>query len=215
MKKYIIMLLALSMLLLCACDGSVARPETFDTPQSVVNFLMEGNDAYVKSDKNGGNISAEIRKDTAENGQRPYTVVVTCSDSRVPPEHIFSAGIGDLFVIRTAGNVIGDYELGSVEYGAEHLHAKLVVVLGHTQCGAVDAALSGGAHGYIKTITDEISSCVPNGCDPREAEILNVQNSIGNIMQSHIMQELAEAGDVEVRGAIYDIESGKVEFLAR
>ena len=71
-------------------------------------------------------------------------MIVTCSDSRVPAEHIFSAGIGELFVIRTAGNVIGTYELGSVEYGAEHLHAPIVVVLGHTGCGAISAALSFG-----------------------------------------------------------------------
>ena len=110
------------------------------------------------------------REDTSENGQHPYAVIVTCSDSRVPAEHIFNAGIVELFFIRTAGNVIGDYALGSVEYGAEYLGTKLIVVLGHTNCGAVDAALHGGAHGAIATITDEISACLPVDCDPRAAE---------------------------------------------
>ena len=157
-------------------------------------------------------LSESKRKDTTENGQHPYAVVVTCSDSRVPAEHIFNAGIGELFVIRTAGNVIGDHALGSVEYGVEHLGAKLVVVLGHTHCGAVDAALNGGAHGHIATITDEISACLPAKCDPREAEKLNVENSISRIMASEIISEFIENGTARVVGAIYDIESGTVNF---
>ena len=162
---------------------------------------------------NPGDISAAIRADTAENGQHPYAVIVTCSDSRVPAEHIFSAGIGELFVIRTAGNVIGTYELGSVEYGAEHLHAPIVVVLGHTGCGAVDAALNGGAHGNIAAITDEIAAHLPEGCDARAAEIANVENSIARIRESEIMAELEGSGAVVIVGAIYDIASGEVRFL--
>ncbi len=213
MKKLLVLILVLSLVSLFACGQEAEVPQSFADAAAVESFLLEGNDTYVDSDANTGDVSADLRQDTAENGQHPYAVIVTCSDSRVPAEHIFDAGIGELFVIRTAGNVIGDYELGSVEYGAEHLHAKLVVVLGHTQCGAVDAALSGGAHGYIETITDEISSVVPEGCDPREAEILNVENSIARIMESEMMQELTESGAVVVKGAIYDISSGEVRFL--
>ncbi len=211
MKKLLLVSLA-SLFLLASCQKTEAPP-SFDSPEAVADYLIKGNKAYMEGDSNSGDTSAAKRSDTAENGQSPYAVVVTCSDSRAPAEHIFNAGIGELFVIRTAGNVIGDYELGSVEYGAEHLHTKLVVVLGHTQCGAVDAALSGGAHGYIQTITDEINACVPTGTDPREAEVLNVKNSIARIMESEIMQELVETGAVEVRGAIYDISTGEVEFL--
>lgn len=93
------------------------------------------------------------------------------------------------------------------------MNAKLVVVLGHTGCGAVQATLEGGAHGNIKTITDEISSCLQDDCSAQEAEILNVQNSISRIQDSSIMQELMESGKVEVAGAIYDISSGHVTFL--
>ncbi len=213
MKKIIISALIMSLLCLYSCGSKTVVPESFETPQSVIDYMIEGNNKYVNNGKNTGDISENVRKDTANNGQSPYAVVITCSDSRVPPEHVFNAGIGELFVIRTAGNVIGDYELGSVEYGAEHLHTKLVLVLGHTNCGAVDAALSGGAHGYIEKITDEISSCLPEGCDAREAEILNVKNSIAEIMKSEIMQEMTESGAVEIRGAVYNIESGEVEFL--
>ena len=216
MKKIIIFMLAFALcfaLFGCAQNKDYKTlPESFEDAESVLNYLLEQNEIYVKSGANSGNISAEKREDTFSNGQHPYAVVITCSDSRVPAEHIFNAGIGELFVIRTAGNVIGDFELGSVEYGAEHLGTKLVVVLGHTNCGAVDAAINGGAHGNIEKITDEISSCIPENCDPREAEILNVENSIDRILESEIMQELCEEGTAVV-GAIYNIETGKVEFI--
>ena len=217
MKRSIVLLLALLLAagtVGCAnADQTKKVPSSFADGQSVQTYLEEQNKVYVQTGENSGDLSKSKREDTAENGQSPYAVIVTCSDSRVPAEHIFNAGIGELFVIRTAGNVIGDHALGSVEYGVEHLGAKLVVVLGHTNCGAVDAALNGGAHGYIATITDEISACLPGECDPREAERLNVENSISRIMSSDIMQELTEEGATDVVGAIYDIESGAVEFF--
>lgn len=183
------------------------------TPDEAKALLIEGNDAFVANDVRSVNTSQAVRTDTTENGQHPYAVVITCSDSRVPAEHVFNAGIGELFVIRTAGNVIGDFELGSVEYGAEHLGCPLVVVLGHTNCGAVDAALNGGAHGNIELITDEILANLDGETDPRAAEIANANHSIEVIESSEIMAELIDEGAVEVVGAIYDIESGKVTFL--
>ena len=205
MKKTIVVLLAALMLLsgfACAL-----------TADEALTRLIEGNEAYLNAAANPGDISAAVRADTAENGQHPYAVIITCSDSRVPAEHIFSAGIGELFVIRTAGNVIGEFELGSVEYGAEHLLAPVVLVLGHTNCGAVDAAISGGAHGSIKAITDEIAACIPEAADARAAEIANVENSIARIRESEIMAELEASGAVSIIGAIYDIASGEVRFL--
>ena len=186
---------------------------TLNTADDVKAALISGNEQYATSGINEGDISKERREDTATNGQHPYAVVITCSDSRVPVEHVFNAGIGDLFVIRTAGNVIGEYELGSVEYGVDHLGTKLVVVLGHTNCGAVAATLEGGGHGAVKAITDEIASCLPEECTATEAEILNVENSIAAINSSEVMQELTADGSVKVVGAIYDISTGKVEFL--
>ena len=217
MKKWIsILLLCLIAAGLsgCACaDKTKELPANFADAESILDYLQQQNEIYAQEGKNCGDLSKEKRVDTAENGQHPYAVIVTCSDSRVPAEHIFNAGIGELFVIRTAGNVIGDHALGSVEYGVEHLDAKLVIVLGHTNCGAVDAALNGGAHGAIATITDEIGACLPDGCDPREAEKLNVENSISRIMNSEIIAELAHDGEVRIVGAIYNIESGVVEFF--
>lgn len=211
MKK-IIALLLLAALMLCSCGRAARSPEGLDSAEKVKAYLLAGNEAYI-SGRSNVNISAEIRKDTAENGQFPYAVIVTCSDSRVPAEHIFSAGVGELFVVRTAGNVVGEFELGSVEYGAEHLGAKLVVVLGHTGCGAVDAAMNGGAHGNIEKITEEIAACLTDGCTAREAEVLNVKNSIKKIESTEIMAELIEVGKVHVAGAVYNIETGRVEFI--
>ena len=217
MKKWVSMLLVCLIAVgLSGCAGANKTkefPGEFSDAQSALTYLEHQNEIYVQTGKNSGDLSKDKRMDTAENGQHPYAVIVTCSDSRVPPEHIFNAGLGELFVIRTAGNVIGDHALGSVEYGVEHLGAKLVVVLGHTHCGAVDAALNGGAHGAIATITDDISACLPAQCDPREAEKLNVENSISCIMDSEIVAELIREGEALVMGAIYDIESGSVAFF--
>ena len=217
MKKCLSLLLALLLVFVtCGCAKNVEKkevPNEFADAQSVLAYLKQQNELYVQTGKNTGDLSKSKREDTTENGQHPYAVIVTCSDSRVPAEHIFNAGIGELFVIRTAGNVIGDHALGSVEYGMEHLGAKLIVVLGHTNCGAVDAALNGGAHGAIATITDEISACLPAQCDPREAEKQNVENSISRIMASEIITEITQTGTSRVVGAIYDIETGTVEFF--
>ena len=139
MKKILSMILVLMLPLSCALA------EQFVDAQAVLDFMLAENAVYAAAASNDGDVSRELRRQTAEDGQSPYAVVLACSDSRVPPEHIFNAGIGELFVIRTAGNVVGEYELGSIEYGAEHLHAQLVLVLGHSGCGAVEAALNGGA----------------------------------------------------------------------
>ena len=104
---------------------------TMLTATEAIEKLKKGNDIYVSNDQSYTDISHARRNDVLENGQHPYAVIVSCSDSRVIPEEIFSAGIGDLFVIRVAGNVIDDHQLGSIEYATEHLGCKLVLVLGH------------------------------------------------------------------------------------
>lgn len=170
--------------------------------------LRQGNEKYMSASVNPGDVSPAIRKDTCENGQFPYAVVITCSDSRVIPESIFSAGIGELFTIRVAGNVVNDFQLGSVEYSVDHLGSNLVVVLGHTNCGAVGAAMSGHADGFIKALTDEIKAAIGDETDGYKASCLNVENSIRKIKSS-----LHMADGVKVVGAIYHIEDGRVEFM--
>ena len=148
-------------------------------------------------------------------GQHPYAIVVTCSDSRVIPESIFSAGIGDLFVIRLAGNVIDDHQLGSIEYAAGHLGCRLIVVLGHTHCGAVDAAMNSDPEGYIKSITDEIKRAIGDEKDERKACEKNVWQSIQMIEHSLEIHHIEDEIGLRVVGAMYDIETGKVEFMQR
>lgn len=173
--------------------------------------LKTGNERYLETEANPGDISPKIRQYTCENGQSPYAIVVTCSDSRVIPEGIFSAGIGELFVIRVAGNVMDRHQIGSVEYAADHLGTKLVVVLGHSNCGAVGAALHHDPSGYVKYITDEIRKAIGDEKDEAKACCLNVQRSVSVIKES--LGEMVERGDLTVCGAVYDIASGKVAFL--
>lgn len=171
--------------------------------------LKSGNEKYLTSKTGTGDISPEKRLDTYQNGQHPYAIIVGCSDSREIPESIFSAGIGDLFVIRVAGNVIDKHQLGSIEYAAEHLGCKLVVVLGHTHCGAVGAAISDNPGGFVKSITDEIKRAVGSEKDAIKASCLNVNQSVAVIKDS--VKQLVENG-LEVVGAMYHIDSGKVDF---
>ena len=174
---------------------------------SALERLREGNKIYINSEIGVGDISPEKRLDTFKNGQKPWAVIVSCSDSRVIPEAIFSAGIGDLFVIRVAGNVVDNIQLGSVEYAVEHLGCKLVVVLGHTCCGAVSAAL-GDNCGYVKNITDEIKRAIGAESDTVKASILNVKQSVNKIKEI-----LPKMDNVLVTGALYHTDSGIVDFF--
>lgn len=181
------------------------------TAQEAMEKLKQGNARYLEAATNSGDVSPQIRKQTCEEGQSPYAIIVTCSDSRVIPESIFTAGIGELFVIRVAGNVMDKHQIGSVEYAADHLGSPLVVVLGHEHCGAVDAAINHEPDGYIKYITDEIRKAIGNEKDASCACRLNVKRSVSVIKDSLHIKD----GDdgLQVCGAVYHIDSGKVEFL--
>lgn len=150
-------------------------------------------------------------KDTADNGQQPFAIVVCCSDSRVIPEQIFGAEIGDIFVIRVAGNVLDRHQLGSIEYAAGHLDCNHIIVLGHTGCGAVTAALSGGGDGFIQYITDDILEAVGSERDPYKACCLNVEHAVDRLIKE--FDEHPEIGGAVIEGAVYDIRSGEVQWL--
>lgn len=197
-----------------------SHPQTNSSIQSLIS-LLSGNGRYL-SDSISPPISAALRNDLAVNGQHPYAIVITCSDSRVPAELIFDAGLGEIFVIRTAGNVVSDFEIGSVEYGAEHLGSPLVLVLGHSNCGAVTAATEGGeAGGRIQAIVNEISPAVEQAraSGATEANLLNkaieynVLNSIARLNQSEILQELQAEGRLAIIGGVYDINTGNITIL--
>ena len=160
-------------------------------------YIAHGNDA--------------LRRETAEHGQHPYAVVICCSDSRVIPEQIFHADVGDLFVIRVAGNVLDRHQIGSVEYAVSHLGCKLVLMLGHTGCGAVGAALHGEADGHISFITKDIQKAIGMERDPDEACRLNVAHGVRTLQKAFLSEP--DPAEIEIKGAIYDIRTGAVEWL--
>lgn len=176
------------------------------TAEEAKKLLIEGNQRYVASKTASLDASEKVLKASRES-QKPYAVIISCSDSRVIPEAIFSAGIGDLFVIRVAGGVINTFQLGSIEYAAEHLGTALVVVLGHDNCGAVSAALHHHNEGYVKHITDEILKAVGDEKDEAKACRLNVKHSC------RVIEDGLKGYGLTVVGAVYHLESGMVEFI--
>jgi len=186
--------------------------------------LIEGNERFVANHPIHPDQTLEKLREL-EKGQHPFAVVISCSDSRVPPELIFDQGFGDLFIIRNAGNIIADYEIGSVEYAVEHLHTKLVIVLGHLNCGAIGAYLEhqhDSIPNHIQSIVDYIKN------EPEELEIdknnLNLydESIIANVLHGvHILQqsepvlkEFIKKKELIIVGAVYDIHSGKVNIIS-
>ncbi len=167
--------------------------------------LISGNHHFIQ------NGNAELRLQTADYGQHPYAIVIACSDSRVIPEEIFSAGIGDLFVIRVAGNVLDNHQLGSIEYAAAHLGCELVILLDHTGCGAVSATLSGHHDGFITYIVEDILEAIGEETDPAAACRLNVLHGVNRIRNE--FADHPEIQNVVIAGAVYDIRNGEVEWL--
>lgn len=157
---------------------------------------------------NSGDMSP-TKRDSLYEAQYPYAVIVSCSDSRVVPEDIFSVGLGELFVIRVAGNVVDDHALGSVEYATAHLGSNLVVVIGHEHCGAVGAALSGHTHGYITSITDSIKEGIGDEHDARQASIANARH-VAQVIRERLGFD--DGGSIKVVSAYYELH-GKVEFF--
>ena len=176
--------------------------------EQALELLKKGNRLFLDTGLDNGNYSKDRMVETAENGQHPYAVIISCSDSRVIPEAIFSAGIGDLFVIRTAGNTIDEASLGSIEYAVEHLGCNLVVVMGHTNCGAVKSALHGHTGFKVQSILDKINYAAGDETDPMKVTELNAIQSVNIISEDLKMDE-----GVDVIAAIYDIHDGSVRFL--
>lgn len=183
-----------------------------------IERLLAGNARFVSGHAHGEGRDAARRTEVA-NGQHPYAIVITCSDSRVSPEIVFDAGIGDLFVIRTAGHVIDDHALGSIEYAAEHLHTKTVLVLGHERCGAVGAAMQGGElPGHIGSLVTAIAPNIKNANRGNDAATACVKANVlatANALRHNqpLLAELCEKHGLDIRGAYYDLDTGAVEVL--
>ena len=190
------------------------------TTQDALNILRKGNEIFLT--ESPAPVSTRLCvQDLAENGQHPFATIITCSDSRVAPEILFHCRLGDLFVIRTAGNVLSEIEMGSVEYAVEHLHTPLVLVLGHTHCGAVQSACECDAHGQctpcLQTLLNKIIPSVTEARKARTdaraiadmAEDLNVENTMREIVSNPSLKEYTSI----VYGAKYDIHTSQILYL--
>jgi carbonic anhydrase len=183
--------------------------------------LIDGNERYVTERYAVIDVGLERREELAE-GQHPFAVIVGCTDSRVPPEIVFDQGLGNLFVVRTAGEVVDDVVLGSVEYAIEHLGVRLIVVLGHEACGAVKAAVEGGYQpGHISVIIEAIEPAV-EVAKTQKGDLLynaikaNIDLNIYKLQSSsRILREAMRNKGLTIIGAMYDIHDGSVGFNCR
>lgn len=188
------------------------------TPEIAHKILKNGNERFVQNLRSMRNLKDQVVA-TSE-GQYPFAVILSCIDSRVPAEMVFDQGIGDLFSVRVAGNIVNEDVLGSIEYGCKVAGSKIVVVLGHTKCGAVTAACKHVELGNITALLNKIQPAVkqvnkeatPESIE--ETAIVNVQLSIARIREeSPILKEMEQNGEINIVGASYDVSSGEVTFL--
>ena len=209
--------------------SSLAKMATLTHPEGISSdlaqmLLREGNKRFVAGTRNHPNLNPSRMEEVSSN-QHPYAVILSCSDSRVAPEHIFDAGLGDLFVVRVAGNVADVDEIGSIEYGACQLHVPLLVVMGHTGCGAVTAVMNQTAlEGNLAELTDNIKPAAAAARSElpgaSSEEVLNaaiknnVWQSVSDLLaQSSDLRLLVEKGYLQIVGALYHLDDGYVEWL--
>ncbi len=196
------------------------------SPEQAILWLQEGNARFLAGKVSHPHEELAQAKETAQKGQHPFATILSCSDSRVPLDVIFDRGIGDIFSIRVAGNVNGEAQAGSIEYGVEHCGTRLCVVLGHTQCGAITAACTGGGHeGNIKRLMYQIEPAVKRtekATGKKGKEIIeeccreNIFCQIDSLLRSsEILREAVEKKELMIVGAVYHIETGNVEFLGQ
>ncbi|KAB2653194.1 MAG: carbonic anhydrase [Verrucomicrobia bacterium] len=191
---------------------------------STLSLLKEGNVRFVEGKSIHPNQEISRRAELAAAGQEPSATILACSDSREPVELIFDRGAGDLFVVRVEGNVAGLSELATMEYGVVHLGTPLLIVMGHSECGAVTAAVKGAElRGHLPSLISLIKPAAEKAknrgteeeCVPRAIE-LNVWQQVENIFaKSALIREFAAAGKVQIVGAVYDIATGKVQWLGQ
>ena len=187
------------------------------TPKDAHNILVEGNKRFTQNLKAQRDLQAQVLATSA--GQYPFAVILSCIDSRVPAELVFDQGIGDVFSARVAGNIINEDILGSMEYACKVAGSKIVVVMGHSKCGAVTAACKHVELGNITTLLDKIQPAVSaideemSDAKVEKVAAMNVQLSIERIRQeSSILSDMEKNGEIEIVGAMYDVASGAVSF---
>ena len=201
------------------CSVAVAAEETIPSADAVLKELKSGNSHHLTKRYLHPHQTTARQRELA-GGQHPHAIVLSCADSRVAPEIIFDQGLGDLFDVRVAGNVASDTEIASIEYAASHLHSPLLVVMGHQMCGAVTAAAdSGDAEGHLPSLLKLIRPAVETArTQPGDlisnAVRINVENVVRQLRGSKpVLEELVGHGALTVVGAVYALDTGKVEWL--
>ncbi|MBL1279519.1 MAG: carbonic anhydrase [Fluviicola sp.] len=195
------------------------------TPKTAHSILVAGNKRFAQNLKAQRNLQDQVFE--TSKGQFPFAVIHSCIDSRVPAELVFDQGIGDIFSSRVAGNIINEDVLGSIEFSCKVAGSKIVVVMGHTKCGAVTAACNNVELGNITTLLNKIRPAIDIVNDTysnakkemtedivEKASIQNVKSSINRIRkESPILAEMERIGEIEIVGALYDVASGQVDFF--
>lgn len=190
--------------------------------EEALKKLKQGNERFVKLHQKHPDESVKRRKEMI-NGQHPFVIILSCSDSRVPPELIFDQGLGDIFEIRNAGNVLNEHVIGSIEYAVMHCGVKLIVIMGHQDCGAINATLSGVSETkYIKALEDSIQPAV------EKCVLDGIEVNSDNVVKAHVIQDIEELmqedlelvnymqkHNVKIVPAYYHIDSGKVDFFKK
>ena len=194
------------------------------TADEALRRLKEGNERFVAGRARFPTVQKEVLAELAK-GQEPYATILGCSDSRVPPELVFDAGFGELFVIRVAGNVLGPAIFGTLQYAGTHLHTPLFVVMGHEGCGAVQAAIEAKFHGTVHKsriaillenilpALDRIDASQPEPARMHAAVEANVRHAVSQLFETPEVQARRASGEMKLIGAVYELESGRVRFL--
>ncbi len=193
------------------------------TPELALELLAKGNERFINGMSANRDLLAKVQE--TKDGQKPFAAILSCMDSRAPAELIFDQGIGDIFNIRIAGNVISPYVLGSLEYAVAVAGSKLILVMGHTNCGAIKGACDDVKMGNLTSLLEQIKDSVNqedtvsgdrtgnNTEFVNKVSVLNVRHSINQMMeQSDVIREHVEQGKINIVATMYDIATGKVSF---
>lgn len=206
-------------------EAQTSETQQLINPQMALEMLQNGNNRFVKNKPLPREFNNQITQ--TANGQFPFAIVLSCVDSRIPTEIVFDQGIGDIFNARVAGNIVSEDILGSMEFACKFAGAKLVVVMGHTSCGAVKGACDGVQAGNLTQLLEKITPAVEGvktaPHEKRSSEnsdfvdrvaVKNVELTVEDIReQSPILSEMLKAGEIDIVKAMYDVATGQVEFL--
>ena len=196
------------------------------TPERAVALLKEGNARFLENKKADRDLLTQVSQTAG--GQYPFATILSCIDSRVSAELIFDQGVGDIFSVRVAGNIVNEDLLGSMEFACKLAGTKVIVVLGHTSCGAVKGACDDAQMGNLTVLLSRIKPAVQAVSEPQDPKMRNSKNldfvdkvakvnvnmTIEDIRRkSQVLQEMEKFGEIQIRGAMYDVQSGKVTFM--